>query len=82
MIFENDILFCAFMINVHCMTCLSLKTITSETFLTQEILLTPFTKHIRCPKNSKKLHKGTEIRTEGAYMSFHYTFSHKVVSDI
>ena len=31
---------------------------------------------------ARKLHKGTDIRTEGAYLFFCYTFSHKIVTEI
>ena len=30
---------------------------------------------------TRKLHKGTDIRTEGAYLIYHYTFSLKKVSE-
>ena len=36
----------------------------------------------RSDSSPRKLCKGTNIRTEGAYLIFHFTFLYKVVSEI
>ena len=36
----------------------------------------------RSDSSPKKVHEGTDIRTEGTYLIFRFTFSQRVVSEI